>query len=96
MVVHKFGRTTSYTVGRVTDLKAFMRVDYSEQSILFQDQIVVKALNDEPFGARGDSGSLILDREDNSAVGLLFAGSPTHILANHIGVVLGDLGATLW
>ena len=96
MVVHKFGPTTSYTVGRVTSLKTSMRVDYSQQTVLFNNQILVRPLNDAPFGARGDLGALILSREHNAAVGLLFAGSPTHILANHIGEVLDELGATLW
>jgi N-acetylmuramoyl-L-alanine amidase/lysozyme family protein len=95
MVVHKFGRTTSYTVGMVTDLKATMRVEYETQSVVFADQILIKSLTDIPFSRAGDSGSLILNRNGNEAVGLLFAGSTTHTLANHITDVLGELGATL-
>ena len=38
-----------------------------------------------------DSGSLILDRRTNTAVGLLFAGSATHTLANPIQSVLDAL-----
>ena len=43
----------------------------------------------------GDSGSLIVRRPGNRATGLLFAGSSTHTIANHIGDVLSALGVTL-
>jgi len=96
MVVHKFGRTTSYTVGIVTDVRATMRVGYEGQSVDFADQIIIKSLTSAPFSDKGDSGSLILNRQGNEAVGLLFAGSNTHTIANHIEIVLGELEATLW
>lgn len=43
----------------------------------------------------GDSGSLIVDRKSKQAVALLFAGSATNTIANHIDDVLGALGVTI-
>jgi hypothetical protein len=56
---------------------------------------MIVGLDGQPFSDSGDSGSLILDRATQRAVGLLFAGSSTHTVANHIGVVLAALKITL-
>lgn len=94
MRVHKFGRTTGYTVGRITSVATDVTVAYDTGNFMFEDQIII--VGDEgPFSAAGDSGSLILERQTNKAVGLLFAGSPTHTIANHIADVLQALGVTL-
>jgi hypothetical protein len=95
MVVHKFGRTTGFTVGRITSLETDVSVQYEAGVVTFQDQIIIIGLNAQPFSAAGDSGSLILERSTNKAVGLLFAGSSTHTIANHIQDVLGALSVTL-
>jgi S1-C subfamily serine protease len=95
MTVHKFGRTTSYTVGRITSIDTDVTVQYETGSYTFTGQIIVVGLNGQPFSAAGDSGSLILQRPSNQAVGLLFAGSPTHTIANHIEEVLQALKVTL-
>lgn len=94
MRVHKFGRTTSYTVGRVTSTATDVTVGYNMGNLFFEDQIVIVG-DQGSFSAGGDSGSLILDRTTNKAVGLLFAGSATHTIANHIADVLGALKVTL-
>ncbi|MDI9567293.1 MAG: hypothetical protein QM219_00115, partial [Bacillota bacterium] len=44
--------------------------------------------------AGGDSGSLVLDGENN-AVGLLFAGSEKYTIINQINHVLDQLGVSL-
>jgi hypothetical protein len=95
MVVHKFGRTTGFTVGRITSLETDVSVQYEAGVVNFQDQIIIVGLGAQPFSAAGDSGSLILERSTNKAVGLLFAGSSTHTIANHIQDVLSALGVTL-
>ncbi len=95
MPVHKFGRTTSYTVGQVTSIATDVTVEYEVGVVLFEDQIIIVGRNGKAFGAGGDSGSLILERGTNLAVGLLFAGSASHIVANHLSRVLQDLGVTL-
>lgn len=94
MRVHKFGRTTSYTVGHITSVATDVTVAYDTGNFTFEDQIII--VGDEgPFSAPGDSGSLILERQSNKAVALLFAGSASHTIANHIADVLKALSVTL-
>ena len=95
MVVHKFGRTTGYTVGRITSINTDVIVDYDLGALQFNGQIIIRGLNNQSFSAAGDSGSLIVDRNTSQAVGLLFAGSSTDTIANHIGDVLTALNVTL-
>lgn len=95
MIVHKFGRTTSYRVGRVSSVNTDVKVAYDTGEFLFEDQIIIRGLNGEQFSAAGDSGSLILERSTNKATGLLFAGSSSHTIANHIKDVLTKLNVTL-
>ena len=95
MVVHKFGRTTSYRVGRVTSINTDVSVQYETGTFTFSRQIIIQGLNGQQFSAAGDSGSLILERATNKAVGLLFAGSSTHTIGNHIREVLAALNVTL-
>ena len=52
----------------------------------FDDQILI---TQEAQG--GDSGSLLINRENNKAIGLIFAGGAAHGVANHIGDVLKAL-----
>lgn len=95
MTVQKFGRTTSYTVGRITSIDTDVKVGYETGTFAFGGQIIVTGLNGSSFSAAGDSGSLIVQRPGNHAVGLLFAGSSSHTIANHIGDVLEALSVTL-
>jgi hypothetical protein len=95
MVVHKFGRTTGYRAGRVTSANTDVGVQYETGKFIFGDQIIIVGLNGQSFSDSGDSGSLILERGTQKAVGLLFAGSPSHTLANHLTEVLERLDVTL-
>jgi hypothetical protein len=95
MVVHKFGRTSGYTAGRIRMVSTDSAVDYERGTVIFKNQIVIVGLNGSAFSASGDSGSLIVERAHQTAVGLLFAGSASHTLANHIEDVLGALNVTL-
>jgi hypothetical protein len=95
MIVHKFGRTTSYTVGRITSLDTDVTVQYETGAFTFQEQIIITGIAGKSFSAAGDSGSLILERSTNTAVALLFAGSGSHTIANHIADVLKALNVTL-
>lgn len=95
MTVHKFGRTSSYSVGRVASVDTDVTVQYETGTCSFAGQLIIVGLNGQSFSAAGDSGSLILERPSNQAVGLLFAGSATHTIANHIGDVLKALSVTL-
>lgn len=95
MLVHKFGRTSGYTAGRIRMISADTTVDYERGAVVFKNQIVIVGLSDSIFSQPGDSGSLIIERESQNAVGLLFAGSSSHTLANHIEDVLQALNVTL-
>jgi hypothetical protein len=94
MRVHKHGRTTGYTRGRVIDVAADVNVTYDFGVARFLDQVIIVG-DTGSFSDSGDSGSLIVRRPGNRATGLLFAGSATHTIANHIGEVLTALGVTL-
>ncbi len=95
MIVHKFGRTTGYRAGQITSVDTDVRVNYETGTYTFQSQIIIVGLNAQPFSDAGDSGSLILERASQNAVALLFAGSTSHTIANHIEDVLQALGVTL-
>lgn len=77
-IVKKVGRTTNFTVGRITGISATIDVGYGGAVGRFKDQIVTTCMC-----AGGDSGSLVLTR-DNIAVGLLFAGSSVSTIINQI------------
>jgi hypothetical protein len=98
MKVEKTGRTTGYTRGSVFDIQADITVQFEDPGgqfdAVFTDQIIIRG-DSGLFSDRGDSGSLIVDRATKRATGLLFAGSPTHTIANHIAVVLQALGVSL-
>jgi hypothetical protein len=95
MIVHKFGRTTDYTVGIITSINTDITISYDIGSLFFSEQVLIRSLNPQPFSKAGDSGSLILERETNRATALLFAGSATHTIANHFQKVLDALKVKL-
>jgi len=95
MSVHKFGRTTGYTVGSITSIDTDVTVKYDIGNITFAGQIIIVGNGGTAFSQAGDSGSLILERGTNEAVALLFAGSATHTIANHLDDVLKALNVTL-
>jgi hypothetical protein len=70
-------------------------VSYETGDYTFSAQVIVTGNNGQSFSDAGDSGSLILQRGTNKAVALLFAGSKTHTIANHITDVLAALKVKL-
>lgn len=85
LVVQKTGRTTEFTMGKVRDVSATIKVDYDGRTAVFENQILTSAMSQG-----GDSGSLVTDRK-NRAVGLLFAGSDVVTIANPISAVFKSL-----
>lgn len=78
--VQKIGRTTGLTYGVVTAIELDgVLVDFGPElgTLAFDGQIEVQGTGGSAFSAGGDSGSLVYQEEDMSAVGLLFAGSAT-------------------
>ena len=95
MAVHKVGRTTGYTQGIIEDISADVKVGYEKGDLTFVDQILIRGLKGIAFSNAGDSGSLIVDRKSGAATGLLFAGSTSYTIANHIELVLNAFGVEL-
>jgi hypothetical protein len=95
MAVKKYGRTTGLTHGRISAVNATVNVSYDSGTARFVNQIVITS-SAGSFSDGGDSGSLIVtDTDNNSPVGLLFAGSTTTTIANPIGPVLDYFGVTI-
>jgi hypothetical protein len=101
--VKKSGRTTRLTRSKISGLNATVSVAYDNECAggaaftkTFTGQIIISNRASK-FLAGGDSGSLMV--EDVTpyprAVGLLFAGSSTHAVANPIDQVLSFFGATM-
>jgi hypothetical protein len=90
--VHKSGRSTGHTRGAVLDAAVDMKVFYRSGVLRFCEQILIEGAG---FSQPGDSGALIVAEETQRPVGLLFAGSPTHTVANPIGEVLAALDVEL-
>ncbi|RJX25610.1 MAG: hypothetical protein C4554_07090 [Dethiobacter sp.] len=77
--VQKTGRTTNYSVGRITAINATVDISYDAgRTARFKDQIITTNIS-----AGGDSGSLVTTL-DNVAIGLLFAGSSIATIVNQI------------
>ena len=55
MTVHKFGRTTGYTVGQVTSVDTDVTVQYDIGNITFTGQIIIVGSGAQPFSNAGDS-----------------------------------------
>ena len=97
MIVHKFGRTTSYRAGTVSSIFFDVTVPYEVGDVMFTNQIAIRGLDGKRFSDSGDSGSAVLERSTNKVVGLLFAGATNGSLtfANHIADVLKQLKVKL-
>lgn len=74
--VWKSGRTTGITYGKILATNAQITVDYGYNLHLMKEQIITTFM-----GEHGDSGSLLLDK-NNRVLGLLFAGSSTITVHN--------------
>ena len=97
MLLKKYGRTTQYTEGKVTQVDVTADINYGEnRTVRFTDQIVAepRKKEDPPMSKPGDSGSAVLN-DNNELVGLLFAGSDTTTVINRIENVFSALNLTL-
>ena len=100
--VKKSGRTTGLTRSSISAVNATVSVGYETEcsgtsfTKTFTGQILVSN-NASRFLNSGDSGSLMVEDVTTNprAVGLLFAGSSSIAVANPIGAVLSQLGASM-
>lgn len=81
--VLKSGRTTALTRGECTAIGATVRVGYGDFEAIMEDQDIF-ANPAGPFGAPGDSGSLIVSANRHRPVALLFAGNGELTIGNPI------------
>lgn len=88
--VRKSGRTTGITEGEVIDVHATLEVDFYGNIFKFSNSIVTGYM-----AAGGDSGSILVDKDTNDAVGLLFGGSDTITVYNRIENVMSSLGVLM-
>lgn len=87
--IKKSGRTTDLTTGQILQVDVTVDVDYGAgRTARFVDQLL-----SGPMSQGGDSGSAVLDDNDN-LVGLLFAGSDTTTIMNRISHVFAALGVS--
>ena len=100
--VRKHGRTTGYTEGQIDDLSfdVTIQMDHNDPSkwALFTNQIrITRTPNYPAFALAGDSGSLVVDRDSQSAIGLFFACPPdgSYGIANRLSDVLQSLEVQL-
>ena len=90
MQVKKSGRTTGVTTGTVQAINVTSFVNYGDcGTARFVKQVSVTPGS---FISGGDSGSVALESATGKPVGLLFAGSPTVAIMNHILFVYLKLG----
>lgn len=90
MPVKKTGRTSGYKTGKIIGINATIYVGYDMGTLKFVDQILT---TDMSLG--GDSGSLVLDN-DNNIVGLLFAGSSQFTVVNKISYPKNTYGLKIY
>jgi hypothetical protein len=91
--VMKNGRTTQATQGVITGVAVNnVRVAFGGGVAVFNDQIIIRPIGGGSFSQGGDSGSVVVSVGTRQPVGLLFAGSATHTIANPIGSVISELG----
>lgn len=94
MTVHKCGRTTDLTYGKVTDVDYRLQMSYKRPGgglgrVGLTDQVLCTR-----YTAPGDSGSVVFS-SGGLVVGLHFAGSSSTSIFNRIGNVLDALGIEL-
>ncbi|NIL93573.1 MAG: PKD domain-containing protein [Woeseiaceae bacterium] len=98
--VQKHGRTTGWTTGQVDAINVTVDVCYQVRGLFncvklarFVDQSIITP---GTFSDGGDSGSCIVTNDVNkNLVGLLFAGSSSHTIANPIEPVLNRFNVTI-
>jgi hypothetical protein len=89
LTVHKLGRTTGLTRGRITAFELDnVVVNYDLGNLRFDNQIEIEGAGKKSFSDGGDSGSLIVT-DDVEALGLLFAGGD-HGGSNGLGLTYAN------
>lgn len=88
--VCKYGITTEYTEGTLLFRDATLSITYPQHELRFEGVDVYSDMS-----MPGDSGSVIIDKSDGFAVGLLFAGSDKYTFAVPMTKVASKIGFRL-
>lgn len=90
--VKKAGRTTHLTFGRILATQVTLDVSYPGGRVArFHDQLITTCMSDG-----GDSGSLVINQDDEKAIGLLFAASPFITVVNQFENIRSLLQVEIW
>ncbi|HYJ05217.1 MAG TPA: hypothetical protein VEX43_08785 [Chthoniobacterales bacterium] len=92
--VEKFGRSTNYRAGVISNPNIGIDLPYGIGTLTFRNQVVIRSEPGSRFATDGDSGALILQRGTNVAIGLLHSCNGTYAIASPIAAVLKELGVT--
>ncbi|AEB77591.1 hypothetical protein ADU80_11390 [Clostridium botulinum] len=87
--VRKCGRTTEFTIGRISAINTTLNINFKKGKCLFKNQIATSIMS-----SKGDSGAILVDK-NNYAVGLLVGDSITTSFFNPIKTVLSDLDVSI-
>ena len=90
MAVEKFGRTTGFTVGKVTAINGTFKIGAGNEVYTVKEVFV-----SDLTSSGGDSGSAIAERYTAKLLGLLFAGSSSYTLGVTSLNVFNQLGIEL-
>jgi hypothetical protein len=94
-------------MGKIVDIDAGVRLDYSFGTYYFDHQIIIEAVPKDPsdpedpakkpfaFARPGDSGALIVDEKTKKAVALVVGGSERYTVACWLSTVFEELKAPL-
>ncbi len=96
--VFKMGHRTKLTQGLLVDLDVPMIVEYSNMLCAYKKLYIVQGQNGEPFSDRGDSGSIVYDKE-GFAIALIIGGGEQEgrmlTYAHPIDIVLDRLNVNI-
>lgn len=88
MEIKKIGATTGFTEGKIKSTNAYIRIDKNKLNTNFsilKNQLLLSNMSSD-----GDSGSIIVEKENGNAVGLLIGGdNKNYSIANNIDYIFG-------
>ncbi len=94
MRVQKYGQRTKETFGTIRSwrLRTLLEYEGFRRSFRFRNQLWIRAASDPYFSRKGDSGSLVVTRDGQRPIGLLFGGGGADSVANRIVDVMRIFG----
>lgn len=95
-IVFKVGRSTGLTYGEVIDISVTLGpISYAHGPCWFENSFTIEGTNGATFSEKGDSGSVIVRKDDGKIIGILYAGNGWQTYACPINAALKTLKCTL-